>query len=218
MGELVSTERTALRRHPERGTLDRATVNAVLDEALVCTVAFVDNGRRFAIPMLHGRKDDVLYMHGSISSRMLKLLSSGADCCVSATLVDGLVLARSVFRHSVNYRSVVLFGSAVEVTDPDERLAALEVIVEHVVPGRTTDARGPSRSELAATQVIRMQIDEGSAKVRTGAPVDAPEDVDLPIWAGELPLSQVAGEPRPAAGVPASVATPSYVTDYARRR
>jgi nitroimidazol reductase NimA-like FMN-containing flavoprotein (pyridoxamine 5'-phosphate oxidase superfamily) len=201
--------RTTLRRLPERGHHDRATIDAILDEALVCHLGLVDpDGRPFVIPTIHARSGDHLYVHGSPASRTLRAAAGDVDACVTVTLLDGLVLARSAFHHSLNYRSVVVYGRATKVTDPDERSAALTAIVEHVLAGRTDGCRAPDERELKGTLVLRLPLDEASAKVRTGAPKDDEDDLDLPVWAGVVPLRQVAGEPIPDEGVTA--AWPGY--------
>jgi nitroimidazol reductase NimA-like FMN-containing flavoprotein (pyridoxamine 5'-phosphate oxidase superfamily) len=184
---------TRVRRHPERGVYERDAIAAILDEALFCHVGFVVDGQPFVIPMIHARAGVVLYLHGSTASRMLRTLAEGVDVCVTATLLDGLVLARSVYNHSMNYRSAVVLGRARMVDDADEKLSALETIVEHVVPGRWQDARLPNEKELAATSVLALGLDKASAKVRSGPPKDFDDDVELPIWAGVIPLRLVAG-------------------------
>jgi hypothetical protein len=195
MTELVATERTRLRRKADRGSLDRDVVFSILDEALVAHVSFVVDGQRFLIPMTYGRVGDDLYLHGARANHLLKSLAAGVPVCAAVTLLDGLVLARSVFHHSMNYRSVVVFGTATEVDDPDEKRAALDAVVDHVMPGRTADARPPTDSELRATLVVRLPITEASAKIRTGPPIEEPEDLDLEVWGGVIPLALSAGEP-----------------------
>src|SRR5919106_2748622 len=212
----ASSPRTAVRRHPERGVYDRGAIDAILDEALYCHVGFVAEGRPFVIPTIHARRADVLYLHGSPASRMLRTVAGGLDVCVTVTILDGLVLARSVYNHSMNYRSVVVLGRARPVDEREEKLAALEAVVEHVVAGRTRDARSPSEKELAGTQVLALALDEASAKVRSGPPKDFDDDVPLPIWAGVLPLRLVAGKPEAAADLPDGLAVPGYATDYRR--
>jgi nitroimidazol reductase NimA-like FMN-containing flavoprotein (pyridoxamine 5'-phosphate oxidase superfamily) len=209
---------TTVRRHPERGVYDRSAIDAILDEALTCHVGFVADGRPFVIPAIHARAGDVLYLHGSPASRMLRTLGEGIDVCVTVTILDGLVLARSVYNHSMNYRSVVVLGNARDVDERREKLAALEAIVEHVAPGRSADARGPSDKELAGTSVLAVGLDEASAKVRTGPPKDFDDDLGLPIWAGVVPLELVAGEPEAAEDLPAGVVLPDYVSAVAGRR
>jgi hypothetical protein len=197
------TERTALRRLPERGRHDRATVDAILDEALICHLGLVDpEGRPFVIPTIHARVGDVLYVHGSPASRTLRTAAADTvEVCVTVTLLDGLVLARSAFHHSMNYRSVVVYGSATRVDDPAEKVAALEAVVEHVVAGRTAGCRAPNEKEVRGTLVLRVPLDEASAKVRTGGPLDDDDDLDLPVWAGHVPLRLVAGDPIPDQGI-----------------
>ena len=195
---VVPTTRTKVKRHPERGTYDRATIDAILDEALICHVGFVHDEHPYVIPTIHARDGDTLYLHGSPGSRMLRNLGRGIDVCVTATLLDGLVLARSVYHHSMNYRSVVVLGRAREVTDRDPKLRAMERVVEHVVPGRWTDARQPSEGELKGTTILAISLDEASAKLRTGGPTDDAADLELPVWAGVIPLALVAAEPAAA--------------------
>lgn len=211
------SRRTRVRRHPERGVYDRATVDAILDEALFCHVAWVtpEGGPR-VIPTIHARVDDTLYVHGSEASRTLRGLRTGIECCVETTLLDGIVLARSTPMHSLNYRSVIVYGVAREVTDPDEKDMAQRALVEHVVPGRSAEARPPNAKELAETAILALPLDEASAKVRTGDPLDPEEDLDLPVWAGVLPLRLVAGEARPAANLHRGLEPPAYVTGYRR--
>jgi nitroimidazol reductase NimA-like FMN-containing flavoprotein (pyridoxamine 5'-phosphate oxidase superfamily) len=201
-----------VRREPHRGHYDRETIDAVLDAALVCHLAFVDDGQPFAVPTLHARVGDVVYVHGSSGSRALRALDAGAPACLTVTLIDGLVLARSVFEHSVDYRSVLLLGRLRAVEGDDEKLAALEAFTEKLVPGRWAEARTPNGKELAATSVLAMPIDEASAKIRSGPPEDGEgPDGDLPVWAGNVPLVTGWGEPvadpllRPDVPVPASV-------------
>jgi nitroimidazol reductase NimA-like FMN-containing flavoprotein (pyridoxamine 5'-phosphate oxidase superfamily) len=182
------TERTRLRRLPPRGVFERETVYGILDEALVCHVGFVADGQPFVIPTIHARLGDRLVVHGSAASRMLRNLAGGVPVCVTVTLIDGLVLARSAFHHSMNYRSVVVLGTAALVTDPAEKVAALEAIVEHVAPGRTPEVRPPTPQELKATSVLTIALDEASAKIRTGGPIDDEADLALPCWAGVIPL------------------------------
>ena len=214
--EIEPTSRTRLVRHPERGRFDRALVHHVLDEGLVCHVGFVTGGQPFVIPTVHARVGDHLYVHGSAASRMLRTLAGGTPVCVTVTLLDGLVLARSAFHHSVNYRSVVVLGTAVPVVDPDEKEAALHALVEHVLAGRMADVRPPSPKELAATLVLRLPIEEASAKVRTGPPVDDEGDYGRTTWAGVLPLAVAAGEPVPDPRLPHGVPVPAAVSRYRR--
>jgi nitroimidazol reductase NimA-like FMN-containing flavoprotein (pyridoxamine 5'-phosphate oxidase superfamily) len=213
---LTRTDRTALRRKKERGSYDRAVAHAILDEGLVCHVGLVVDGAPVVLPTAYGRIGDDLYLHGATGNRMFRAIAGGADACVTVTLLDGLVLARSTFHHSMNYRSIALFGRGRRVTDPVEQDAALTAIVEHIVPGRTADARPPTPEELRATIVVRFPIEEGSAKVRAGGPVDDDADLDLPVWAGVLPLQMVPGEPAPDDGLSPGVTTPGYVRAYGR--
>jgi len=209
-----STERTKVRRHPERGEYDRAAIDAILDAGLYCHVGFVDRGQPFVIPTIHARVGDLVYLHGSAASRMLGTLGGGIAACLTVTLLDGLVLARAVFSHSMNYRSVVVLGTATEVVDPAEKLAALEAIVEHVVPGRWADARLPSENDMRATRVLRMPLDEASAKIRSGPPKDAADDLGLGIWAGVIPLTLVPGAPVPDPALPTGIPVPGYAARY----
>ena len=190
----LKTPRTSVRRRSGRGKYDRPTVHAILDEGLMGHVGIVTEGQPYAMPMLYARADEVLYLHGAPLSRLLKGLADGIPMCLTVTLVDGLVLARSAFHSSVNYRSVLVIGRGRAIRDRDEKLAALDTLVEHMAPGRTREARGPSPQELRATEVIELPIDEASAKIRTGPPADAARDYALPIWAGELPLGLAVGE------------------------
>jgi nitroimidazol reductase NimA-like FMN-containing flavoprotein (pyridoxamine 5'-phosphate oxidase superfamily) len=192
---LEQTERTKVRRLPSRGAYDTETIYAILDEALICHVGFAVDGQPFVIPTIHWRDGDTLYFHGSAASRMLRTLRGGVDACVTVTLLDGLVMARSAFHHSMNYRSVVVFGKAREVADREEKLRALERLVEHIAPGRSAEVRGPSESELRQTLVLALPLHEASAKVRTGPPVDDVDDYKLPVWAGVVPISIVKGTP-----------------------
>ena len=191
----IKTPRTKLRRLPKRGAHDRETIDAILDEALISHIGFVHDGRPAVIPTLHARLGDEVLIHGSAASRMLRALAGGIDLCLTATLIDGLVLARSAFHHSVNYRSVVLYGSARLVTEPDEKEAALEAFTERLLPGRWADVRWPTRKELKATNVLTLPIEEGSAKVRSGPPIDDEPDYALDVWAGVVPLTLTRGEP-----------------------
>lgn len=210
------TERTRVRRLPKRGHYDRETVNAVLDEAFICHVGFVADGQPYVIPTAYARVGDDLYIHGSSASRMLRHLAEGVDVCVTVTLVDGLVLARSAFHHSMNYRSVVILGKATLVEDADEKNRALEAFTEHVVPGRWAEVRWPTDLELKATSVLKLPIDEASAKVRTGGPIDDDADYTMNVWAGVLPLKTVAGDPEADERLTENVAVPEYVRDYRR--
>lgn len=211
------SDRVRLRRKRERGSYDRATIDAILDEALIAHLGFVDEtGQPFVIPTLHARDGDVVYLHGSTASRALRSLLAGAPACLTVSLLDGLVLARAAMHHSANYRSVMLLGTARAVERPDEKLAALEAIVEHIVPGRWTEARQPNENELKATSVLALPIDEASAKLRSGPPQDDEPDYELAIWAGVIPLYSQAGEPLADARLQADVPLPTSLTDYGR--
>jgi nitroimidazol reductase NimA-like FMN-containing flavoprotein (pyridoxamine 5'-phosphate oxidase superfamily) len=211
---LEPTARSRVRRLPERGTHDRATIDAILDEALFCHVGFVEDGQPYVIPTIHARDGDRLYLHGSGGSRMLRLLAGGSPICVTVTIQDGLVLARSAFHHSMNYRSVVILGAGVEVEDRRERLHALETISEHVAPGRWADVRQPNDSELRQTRILRVALDEASAKIRSGGPKDDEEDLELAVWAGVLPLRLLPEDPLTEEGLPKDVAVPEYIRHH----
>jgi uncharacterized protein len=210
------TARATVRRLPERGKYDRAVIDAILDEALICHLGFVADGSPFVIPTLHGRDGNTVYVHGSAASHVLRALSLGAQACLTVTLVDGLVLARSAFHHSINYRSVMLFGVARLVTDSEEKMRALEAVSEHVIPGRWAEVRQPNAKELKATSVLALPIDEASAKVRTGPPKDDEPDYEFPVWAGVLPLGLSMGEPLPDSVLPRDTPVPEYVRRYSR--
>lgn len=195
MDTYIPTERTQVRRLPKRGVYDKALIHSILDEGFVCHAGFVVDGRPYVIPTGYARVDERIYLHGSAASRMLRKLDQGVDVCVTVTLVDGLVLARSAFHHSMNYRSVVVLGKARLVTDRDEKLAALRSFTNHVVPERWEEVRPPTEQELKATSVLALPLDEVSAKVRTGPPIDDEEDYSLPIWAGVVPICTQIGEP-----------------------
>jgi nitroimidazol reductase NimA-like FMN-containing flavoprotein (pyridoxamine 5'-phosphate oxidase superfamily) len=212
----MRTPRTTLKRLPQRGVYDRAEVARILDEGLVAHVGFVVEGQPFVIPTTYARVGERLYLHGSAASRMLERLAAGVPACVSVTLLDGLVLARSAFHHSMNYRSVVVLGRARLVTDAGEKGAALAAIVEHVAPGRSAHAREPNAKELRATSVLCLELAEVSAKVRSGPPVDDEEDLGRPVWAGVLPLALQPGAPVPDARVPAGLEPPPYLMPYRR--
>lgn len=214
----LKTPRTTVRRIRERGAYDRETLYRILDEGFVCHAAFAADGRPVVIPMAYARQGDRLLLHGSVASRLMTTLAGGAEACVAVTLVDGLVLARSVFHHSMNYRSAVVFGVARPLGDPDEKLAALEALSEHLVPGRWADARRPSKKELAATEVLALPIDEASAKVRTGPPGDPRADLALPVWAGVIPFELKPGRPVSAPNLRDGIPTPTYARRYRRPR
>jgi nitroimidazol reductase NimA-like FMN-containing flavoprotein (pyridoxamine 5'-phosphate oxidase superfamily) len=208
-----SSERTVPTRLRERGRWDRESVHAILDEGYVCHLGFVRDGAPVVLPTLYARVGDRLYAHGSTGSRPLRAAgqAAGLPVCLTVTLVDGIVLARSAFHHSINYRSVVVHGTAHEVTDPAERALALDALVDHVVPGRAAEARRADAKELAATAVIRLDLAEVSAKVRSGGPSDDPEDVALPIWSGVLPVAESRGTPLPADDLDPAIALPPYL-------
>jgi nitroimidazol reductase NimA-like FMN-containing flavoprotein (pyridoxamine 5'-phosphate oxidase superfamily) len=211
------SDRARVHRHPERGAYSRATIDAILDEALISHLAWVTSeGEPRVIPTIHVRVDDTLYVHGSQASRTLKALRAGATVCVETTIVDGLVLARSTPKHSMNYRSVVVFGCPREVTDREEMHVAQKALTEHVVPGRTVDARPPNDTEYKETAIFAIPLDEASAKIRTGPPIDPDEDLGLDVWAGVIPIHVASGEPEPAPDLDAGIDAPSYATDYRR--
>jgi nitroimidazol reductase NimA-like FMN-containing flavoprotein (pyridoxamine 5'-phosphate oxidase superfamily) len=212
------TPRTTHKRVPQRGSHDRELIHAILDEGLVCHVAFVADGQPFVVPTIYARLGERLYLHGAAASRMLSTLKLGAPVCIEVTLVDGLILARSALHHSMNYRSVMIFGVAQETVDLSEKRQALEAIVEHVVPGRLRETRPPSAQEIAGTRVLWIPILEASAKVRTGPPVDSEEDHALSHWAGELPLRMVPGAPVPDLSLAADTPLPSSLAGYRRPR
>jgi nitroimidazol reductase NimA-like FMN-containing flavoprotein (pyridoxamine 5'-phosphate oxidase superfamily) len=218
MSEFAPTARTEVRRLPKRAVYDREAVYRILDEGLVCHIGFVAEGNPVVIPTGYGRKGDTVYLHGSAASRMLRTVGKGVNVCVTVTLFDGLVLARSAFHHSVNYRSVVIFGTATVVEDREGKLEALRVFTEHVAPGRWQEVRPPSDKELQATTVLALPLQEVSAKVRTGPPVDDEEDYALPVWAGVLPLSLTPGLPVADERLPAGTEVPEYVRRYDRKR
>ncbi len=215
MSEIRPTERTTLKRLPKRGKFDRETMNAILDEALVCHLGFNYEGKPAVIPTSFVRDGDHVYLHGSRKSRAL-VEADGKDVCFCVTLLDGLVLARSVFHHSMNYRSAVVYARAQEVTGNEERRRALRLLVEHIVPGRTAEAREPNAKEMAATLVLKISLEEGSAKVRTGPPADDEPDMELPVWAGVIPAQTHWGPPEAAPDLKAGVEAPEYVMSYKR--
>ena len=208
------TPRTRVVREPQRAVYDRNAVNQILDEALLCHVGFVADGQPFVIPTSYGRNGDMLYIHGSAASRMLRTLDQGVPVCITVTLLDGLVLARSVFNHSMNYRSVVILGTATLVDDPAEKLAALRALSEHILPQRWDDSRLPNEKELKATSVLRLPITEFSAKVRVGPPVDDEEDYSFPTWAGVIPLRLNIGSAIPDDRCQQEL--PAYLKRYSR--
>ena len=211
------TARTRVIREADRGVYDRETVYRILDEGFLCHAGFVVDGQPFVIPTSYGRKDSSLYIHGSAASRMLRQMKDGVPVCITVTLLEGLVLARSIFNHSMNYRSVVILGKATLVDDPDEKLAALRTLSEHILPGRWEDSRQPNERELKATSVLRVPIEEFSAKVRQGPPIDDEEDYSFPTWAGVVPLEMVAGAPIDDARLLPGTKIPQYARHYGRK-
>lgn len=214
----MPTARTRVVREADRGVYDREDMYCILDEGFLCHAGFVVDGQPFVIPTSYGRKDASLYIHGSAASRMLRQLKGGVPVCITVTLLDGLVLARSVFNHSMNYRSVVILGKATLVDDPEEKLSALRILSEHILPGRWNDSRQPNERELKATSVLRVPIEEFSAKVRIGPPIDDEEDYAFPTWAGVVPLEMAAGKPIDDARLLLGRAVPEYVRNYTRKR
>jgi nitroimidazol reductase NimA-like FMN-containing flavoprotein (pyridoxamine 5'-phosphate oxidase superfamily) len=208
------SDRTVFHRHPERGSHDPATVAAILDAALTCNIGFVREGRPVVIPTIHARVDDVVYIHGGVAAGNLRELRQGIDVCLAVTLVDGIVAARSLFNHSMNYRSAVVFGTARLVTEPEEREVALRAITEHVLPGRWDDARHPSAAEDRQTMILAISIEEASAKTRIGPVVDDEEDMELDVWAGVIPLSLAAGDPEPDVHLDPAIPMPTYIKEY----
>jgi uncharacterized protein len=212
------TARTRIVREADRAVYDRAAVYQILDEGFICQVGFAIDGQPFVIPTSYGRSGDQLYIHGSAASRMLRNLDSGIAVCVTVTLLDGLVLARSIFNHSMNYRSVVILGTATAVLDPEEKLAALRALSEHILPGRWAESRQPNEKELKATLALRLPIEEFSAKVRQGPPVDDAEDYSFRTWAGVIPLPVVPGAPLRDERCDPGIPVPGYVSGYSRGR
>lgn len=215
--ELTPTERTKVKRIPKRGNFDRETIYSILDEGFVCHVGFTAHGQTFVIPTGYARRDDTLLIHGSAASRMMRSLSGGIDVCVTVTLLDGLVLARSAFHHSVNYRSVVIFGKARLIEDEQEKLESLYAFTEHIVPNRWNEIREPNELELKATTVLALPLEEASAKIRTGDPVDDAEDYEMDVWAGVIPLHITAGEPIDDAQLKGKIEVPDYAANYRRK-
>ena len=213
----MKTKRTKFTRLPARGAYDRETIYSILDAGFICHVGFVAQGQPYVIPTGYARIGDDLYIHGSSASRMLRNLAAGVEVCVTVTHVDGLVLARSAFHHSINYRSVVVLGRAELVTDAEEKNAALEAFTEHVIPGRWPEIRWPNELEMKATSVLRLPIEEASAKIRTGDPKDDEEDYEMNVWAGVVPLETFAGEPVPDARLTEGIELPEHVREYKKR-
>lgn len=210
------TLRTSVRRIAKNAVYEREAIYRMIDEAIVCHVGFVDDGRPFVIPTIPGRMGDRLIVHGSPASRMIKHLCSGEPICINITLLDGLVLARSLMHHSMNYRSVVLLGAGTEIKDDADKTFALKALTDHVMPGRWDDARQPNKQELAATAVVSFPLEEASAKVRTGPPVDEEADYELPVWARVLPLSLRTGEPIADPRLRSGISVPDYLASYNR--
>lgn len=210
------TKRTTLKRLPERGRYEADLIHGIIDEALICHVAFVVQGQAMVLPTIHARMGRHIYLHGSPSNQMLRSALKQEEVCVTMTLLDGLVLARSAFHHSMNYRSVMLLGTPVEVTDSDEKMRAFAALVDHVVPGRWEDCRQPTREETLGTLVIRIPIDEASAKIRSGPPADDAEDMSFPCWAGVIPTPFVAAEPEKDPKLRDGIGTPPYLENYQR--
>jgi nitroimidazol reductase NimA-like FMN-containing flavoprotein (pyridoxamine 5'-phosphate oxidase superfamily) len=208
--------RSEVRRLPERGVYDKAVIHSILDEALICHVGFATDRGPVVIPTIHARVEETLYLHGSHASRMMRSIP-GDEICVTATIVDGIVAARSAFHHSMNYRSVVLFGVPRVVDDPDERMVAFEAVTEHVLPGRWAEARRPNEKENQGTQLLALSIEEASAKVRTGPPVDDDEDMDLDIWAGVIPLTVGPSKPISAPDLKPGIEVAASALEYGRR-
>jgi uncharacterized protein len=208
--------RLRVRRHPERGVYDPGPIYAILDEGMIAHVGFLDAESPVVIPTAYGRERDYIYLHGSAVAFWCKRMTEGVPVCVTVTLADGLVLARSTFKHSMNYRSVMIFGTAQLVSEREEKLRGLECIVEHLVPGRSREARSPNENELIATSVLKLSLDEASAKVRTGGPIDDRDDFERPVWAGVLPFQAAYGPPIPDPAVPPIVGVPEYVLTYKR--
>lgn len=208
------TKRTTLKRAHERGSYDRATVHAILDAALICHVAFLHEGAPAVIPTAHWREGEVLFVHGSSASRAIRALESGSPACIAVTLTDGLVLARSGFHSSINYRSVVIYGPARKIADDAEKLSKLKAFMEKIAPGRWDELRAPNVQEMKATTVLAFDIDEVSAKIRDGGVVDEPEDMNDPVWAGIVPLHRTFGAPEPDTQLAPGIALPGYLRDY----
>src|SRR5579864_7705185 len=210
--------RTRVVREPHRGVYDRKTAYQILDEGFICHVGFVADGQPFVIPTGYGRSGDNLYIHGSAASRILRRIDEGITVCVTVTLLDGLVLARSIFNHSMKYRSVMILGTAVAVNEAKEKIEALRLLSEHILPGRWVESRQPNEKELKATLVMRLPIEEFSAKVRQGPPVDDEEDYAFPTWAGVVPLTMVAGKPLDDPRLDPAREAPPYTRQYSRKK
>lgn len=214
MENSIKTAKSTVKRSPSRGVYDRTTVNSLLDQAFMCHTSYVIKDKPFMIPTCYGRKEDTIYLHGSVKSQMMVGLGKQLDLCFCVTFLDGLVLARSAFHHSVNYRSVILYGKAEFITDEAEKNEALRIITDQIIPHRWDEVRAPNAGELKATAVLKFKIEEGGAKIRTGDPSDDKEDYELPIWAGVVPIQQVATAPIPDPLMTATLETPKSVTQY----
>lgn len=212
------TQRSQIKRVPQRGNYERELIYQILDEALICHLGFTLDNQPFVIPTAYGRVEDQLYIHGSPASRMLRSLLTGIEVCLTVTLLDGLVMARSAFHHSMNYRSVVIFGTASVVKNADQKLEALRAFTQHVVPGRWAEVRQPNSQELQGTLVLSLPLAEASAKIRTGAPLDDEADYDLPVWAGVVPLQLVAGEAIADSRNQPGITPPTCIQNYTRVR
>ena len=214
MKKLIVTEKTKVKRLNKRGVYDFETISRILDDSFVCHIGFVIDDQPFVIPTCYGRKEDKIYFHGSVGSRMLKHIKSDSRICITVTNVDGIVLARSAFHHSINYRSVVIFGKAEEIINPVEKTDVLKIITDHIIPGRWDDVRKPNEKESKQTSVFSMKIDEASAKVREGEPVDEEDDMNLNVWAGVLPLKIVPGNPVRDSVLRENIYLPDYIKNY----
>ena len=213
--QLTPTQRTQIKRLPKRANYETQTIYNILDEALICHIGFTINNQPYVIPTTYGRVEDKLYIHGSPASRMLRSLNQGIEVCVTVTLLDGLVLARSAFHHSMNYRSVVIFGTATLINNTEEKMEALRAFTEHIIPKRWQEIRQPSKQELQGTMILSLPLTEASAKVRTGNPVDDETDYDLPVWAGVLPLQMLPGKAIADDRLIEGIEIPDYVQNYA---
>jgi nitroimidazol reductase NimA-like FMN-containing flavoprotein (pyridoxamine 5'-phosphate oxidase superfamily) len=211
------TARNKVKRHPERGNYDAETIYPIVDEALICHVGFVQDNQPYVIPTLHARQDDTILLHGAKGSRLLRHIEAGGEVCISVTLIDGIVLARSVFNHSINYRSAVIFGTGYRIEGDEAQLQALEIFTERLIPGRWQDARPPNAVELKQTTIVAVTIESASAKVRTGPSRDSDEDLDLPVWAGVLPLRQQSGTPIADPCLNPGIELPDYIRNYERK-
>ena len=217
MSDFTKTDLNTVRRLANRGHYDKATIYPIIDEALICHVGFVQDTQPFIIPMIHARRDDTVYLHGAATNRLLNHVTEGHPLCIAITILDGIVFARSVFHHSMNYRSVALFGKGTVIENGDQKLSALEVISDHVARGRWQEARLPNQREMDTTTVVAVGIESASAKIRSGPPNDNPEDYELPVWAGVLPLHEQPLAPVKDLRLPAGIPIPGYVSNYKRQ-